>query len=377
MLVVDVMKAPIYFLRIVVRGGPLSSCCDEPKSAENVESCHPKKRLDYLFWSTGAVVAISVFLKWFFWPSIEGVPYLSSFVQTGSELMHHMWWGLVASIAFVGVLSQVPREFVMAILGDGNGLKGILRATLAGMLLDLCSHGILIVGMKLYERGASLGQLMAFLIASPWNSLSLTIILVALIGLKWTLVFIVLSGVVAIITGLIFESLSKKGVLAKNPNRFDLPEGFRFYPEAKRGLSRVKFDLAFFKNLVVHGIADSRIVLRWVFLGVVIASAMRAFLTTDDMQTYFGPSLMGLALTLVAATIIEVCSEGTAPIAAEILRTAGAPGNAFVFLMTGVATDYTEIMVIKDATKSWKIALFLPLVTVPQVIVLGYIINNM
>lgn len=45
--------------------------------------------------------------------------------------------------------------------------------------------------------------------------------------------------------------------------------------------------------------------------------------------------------------------------------------------MTGVATDYTEIMVIKDATKSWKIALFLPLVTVPQVIVLGYIINNM
>ena len=46
------------------------------------------------------------------------------------------------------------------------------------------------VGAKLYERGASIGQLMAFLIASPWNSLSLTIIMVSLIGWQWTLMFI-------------------------------------------------------------------------------------------------------------------------------------------------------------------------------------------
>jgi hypothetical protein len=66
----------------------------------------------------------------------------------------------------------------MGVLGRKEGLGGILRATGAGLLLDLCSHGILLVGMKLYERGASLGQTMAFLIASPWNSISLTIILV-------------------------------------------------------------------------------------------------------------------------------------------------------------------------------------------------------
>ena len=34
------------------------------------------------------------------------------------------------------------------------------------------------VGAKLYERGASIGQVMAFLIASPWNSFSLTLTLV-------------------------------------------------------------------------------------------------------------------------------------------------------------------------------------------------------
>ena len=63
----------------------------------------------------------------------------------------------------------------------------------------------------------------------------------------------------------------------------------------------------------------------------------------------------------IRATILEVCSEGSTPVAADILTRAKAPGNSFAFLMTGVSTDYTEIMILKDTTKSWKIALFLPL----------------
>ncbi|MDH3324524.1 MAG: ATPase, partial [Candidatus Peregrinibacteria bacterium] len=46
------------------------------------------------------------------------------------------------------------------------------------------------------------------------------------------------------------------------------------------------------------------------------------------------------------------------------------------FLMTGVSTDYTEIISLKETTKSWKISLFLPLITVPQVIILAYLLNN-
>ncbi|NIT57757.1 MAG: ATPase, partial [Aliifodinibius sp.] len=78
---------------------------------------------------------------------------------------------------FICILGKVPREFVIALLGNRTGMSGIIRATAGGVLLDLCSHGILMVGAKLYERGATLGQTMAFLIASPWNSISLTLIL--------------------------------------------------------------------------------------------------------------------------------------------------------------------------------------------------------
>lgn len=43
--------------------------------------------------------------------------------------------------------------------------------------------------------------------------------------------------------------------------------------------------------------------------------------------------------------------------------------------MTGVATDYTEIMVLKSATGRWLNALLLPVVTVPQVLVVAYFLN--
>ena len=43
------------------------------------------------------------------------------------------------------------------------------------------------------------------------------------------------------------------------------------------------------------------------------------------------------------ATVLEVCSEGTSPIAFEIFNKTAALGNPFIFLMAGVATDYTEI----------------------------------
>lgn len=116
-------------------------------------------------------------------------------------------------------------------------------------------------------------------------------------------------------------------------------------------------------------------VIRWIFFGVLLASLVRAFVSADTFGTYFGPTLAGLGLTMIAATIIEVCSEGSTPIAADLLTRAKAPGNGFAFLMTGVSTDYTEIMVMKDTTRSWKCALFLPLLTVPQVLVVAWLMN--
>jgi len=243
------------------------------------------------------------------------------------------------------------------------------------VLLDLCSHGILMVGAKLYERGASIGQVIAFLVASPWNSFSLTLILIALIGFWWTMGFIVLSMVIAIIAGLIFDRLVNRGVLPGNENNIELPENFHFWSNARTGIQHTKFSASFIFSTLKQGIKESRMVMRWILFGILLAGLVRAFLSPETFGTWFGPTLAGPGLTVLVATIMEVCSEGSTPIAADLLTRANAPGNGFAFLMTGVSTDYTEIMVLKETTRSWKIAFFLPLLTVPQVLVVAWLLN--
>lgn len=359
--------------------------CEHTRTSERVShhqhvdhgSCHEGKGgPDILLWGSLSTVAVLYIHYGWFQESTSFAPWYQILAFSVYELMNTIWWGIVIGILMVAALSRIPREFVMSILGTHSGLNGILRAIAAGVLLDLCSHGILMVGAKLYERGASIGQIMAFLIASPWNSFSLTLILIALIGIPWTLGFIALSMLIAIIVGLMFDGLVKRDVLPGNSVKVDLPEDFRFWQEAKKGLSETKFTPVFWGSMFTDGLKDSRMVVRWILFGVLLAGLVRAFISPEQFGTYFGPTLAGLGMTVLVATILEVCSEGSTPIAADLLTRAKAPGNSFAFLMTGVSTDYTEIMVLRDTTKSWKIALFLPLLTVPQVILIAWLMNG-
>ena len=341
------------------------SCCPEDDHGHN------RRRPDWLLWGSAFLVTIGYGLS--LWQPVSLPGWLHHYSEGSFELMNAMWWGLALGIFFVGLLSRVPRETVMKLLGPGGSWSGLLRATGAGVLLDLCSHGILAVGAKLYERGASAGQMMAFLVASPWNSFSLTLIMFGLIGVGWTLAFIGLSLVVAVITGRIFDALVARGVLPANPASEHIQtEGA---PSLGQLLREARYSHTGFARMMLDGVRGAQMVIRWALFGVVLASLIRAFVPAELFQEYFGPTVLGLLATVIAATIIEVCSEGSVPIAADLFNRAGAPGNAFTFLMAGVATDYTEVMVVKDTTRSWKLALFLPLVTVPQVLTLGLILN--
>ncbi len=357
---------------------PVDVCCAPAPQAMQTSCCDEGdelgKKKDYLLWGS-LIFCVALYALHLLAPA-SAPQWLQHIGHSVFEMLNSMWWGVLLGLVFVGLLANVPQDFVLSILGKGGSINGILRATLAGVLLDLCSHGILMVGMKLYQKGASLGQVMAFLIASPWNSFSLTLIMFSLIGFKWTLAFILLSIVIALISGWIFDRCVEKKILPENPNTFELNANFKFWPELGKQLKSVSWSFALLKNIANEGLSGSRMVLRWLLFGVLLAALIRTFVSLDMFQQWFGPSIIGMIFTLIAATVIEVCSEGSAPIAADLLNRALAPGNAFTFMMAGVSTDYTEIMVLKGTTKSWKIALFLPLITLPQVVVIGYVLNH-
>jgi uncharacterized membrane protein YraQ (UPF0718 family) len=126
-----------------------------------------------------------------------------------------------------------------------------------------------------------------------------------------------------------------------------------------------------------HGLADSVMVLRWLLFGIALAALLHVLVPTEVFGEWFGPTALGLLATLVLATVLEVCSEGSSPIAADVLLRANAPGNAFVFLMAGAATDSTELLVLRQLTNGWRVPLLMVALSVPQVLLLGWVLNQL
>lgn len=338
----------------------------------HMHACHTPKKFDVILHGS-LVVIVGAFLANMFWG--QTLPTLHEFAQASLDLLSKMWWGVALGILVIGVMNKIPREYFTALMGRGDNLSGLLRAVAGGMVLDLCCHGILLVAAKLYERGVSLGQVMAFLIASPWNSLSLTLVLIGLIGLKWTLLYILGSIIIALTTGWAFMLLVRRGALPGNPHAQELAQDYRLGAETKKLIKGITFSRASLKDVLGTGWREGQTIIKWLLFGTVLAASLHAFIPPDMFGTWFGPNIIGLLLTVIAATLMEICSEGSAPIAAELVSQAGAPGNGFAFLMAGVSTDYTEMLAIRQFTGSWKIAFALPLLSVPQVLLLGWIMN--
>ena len=174
------------------------SCCDAPSPEDPVEGAAGSRGARFSFdlvFHGALLVLVAGLTVWGVGAAMgRPVPWIGAFAEDFTRqtltLFGQMAWGMVLAFVVVGLMHRVPRDYVAAVLGRGDTFGGLVRAAIAGLALDLCSHGILMVAAKLYERGASLAQIMTFLVASPWNSFSLTLILITLIGLKWTIMYL-------------------------------------------------------------------------------------------------------------------------------------------------------------------------------------------
>ena len=349
------------------------SCCPSENKSKTHETS--AKRFDVIFYGSSLVLITTIALHYILSFTGSSPLMLHHFSMACLEILGSMWWGIALGIVAVGVIGKIPREFFTGLMGRDDSFGGLIRAIGGGLVLDLCCHGILIVAAKLYERGVSLAQVVAFLVASPWNSLSLTLVLIGLIGLKWTLLYVLGSMLIALITGMIMQAMTKSGALPRNPYRTEHQGNFVLKDEIKILWSQASFTKATMSDVIFSGWRDGKMIVKWLLFGTILAASIRTFIPQEIFQDWFGPTMAGLLLTVVAATFIEICSEGSAPVAGELVMTAQAPGNGFAFLMAGVATDYTEMLAVREFTGSWKIAFCIPLITVPQVLFIGWLMN--
>ena len=305
------------------------------------------------------------------------IPILVPFRESIAMYLGRIWWAILLGLFLGGVIDHfMPREYVSHILAKPQK-KTIFYSVILGFFMSACSHGILALSIELHKKGASNPAVIAFLLASPWANFPLTILLIGFFGLK-ALYIVACALVIAIVTGFIYQFLESRGLIEINKNIKEPEQGFSIIKDlrgrfkAKRvTLNQITEDI---KGVLSGSISLANMVLWWMLIGIGLASLAAAYIPPTIFQNYMGPTLLGLLVTLIVATILEVCSEGTAPLAFEIYRQTAAFGNVFVFLMAGVVTDYTEIGLLWTNVGR-RVAIWLPIITVPQVVALGILAN--
>ena len=188
--------------------------------------------------------------------------------------------------------------------------------------------------------------------------------------------------IIAMITGIIYQHLERKGMVecahCKLGEDRPVHTDFSILQDVKRRWKAYEFTGKNIKEALIGTFRGSwaltKMVMWWLLIGMIMAAFARGYIPNHLFMEYMGPTVLGLVVTLVFATIIEVCSEGSSPLAFEIYSQSGAFGNSFVFLLSGVITDYTELGLIWTKIGK-KAALWLPIITVPQALVLGYVFN--
>lgn len=296
--------------------------------------------------------------------ALSFLPFLSPLNESLISYLEMIWWAIILGLVIGGVIDYfVPQGFIMKYLGQKKK-RSLFYAVFAGFLMSACSHGILAISMQLYKKGAGIPAVITFLLATPWANLPVTILLFGFFGLK-ALYFVFSAMAIALIVGYIYMGLDRLNLIEKPKNgkgteNYKWP-GFKL-KESFKGVAKGSVELA-------------NMVLWWILIGFLVAAFIGAYIPENIFVQYLGPDLLGLLLTLVFATVIEVCSEGSAPIAFEIFNKVGALGNPFIFLMAGVATDYTEIGLIWSNIGK-RTAIWLPIIAVPFVVIFAVAFNT-
>ena len=329
-------------------------CCHSSKPKDEIPP--PNRRL---------VIMGSIFLGALL---LSFLPALAPLNDSLLAYLEIVWWAVLLGLVLGGIIDYfVPDGFVIRVLG-GRNKRTLINAVLAGFLMSACSHGILAIAIQLYKKGASVPAVITFLLASPWANLPMTVLLFGFFGWK-ALLFVGGAMAIALVTGFIFTILDRIGLIegpAKDVEAEDV------------SWDRVKnFDLKkSSKGVAIGFVGLANMVLWWILIGILAASLIGAYVPEHWFMDYMGPDLKGMLVVLLFATVLEVCSEGTSPLAFEIFNKTAALGNPFVFLMAGVATDYTEIGLLW-ANIGRRTAIWLPVVTVPQILLLGMWFNQL
>ena len=116
---------------------------------------------------------------------------------------------LLVGFALAGFISlALRRSLVTRVLGK-PGIGSIVKATLVGVPMPLCSCGVIPVAAAIREKGAGKGATAAFLASTPETGIDSAVATWGMLGPVMMLVRIVMAFVTGIVAGLLVQFVTR------------------------------------------------------------------------------------------------------------------------------------------------------------------------
>lgn len=290
-------------------------------------------------------------------------------VYTSFDILCDVSPWLIASFVLAGILRQFldPSTFQRA-LGN-KGFFAVIKATLSGMLLPICSCGVIPLGLGMYYTGAYLGPTLAFMVATPIINPAAVLLAYGLLGPKIASIYLLAGFLVPVLIGVLANLFAGDEIHAPgmetqiNQTDFDAQENI---PMGKRLLIGLNWGVFELGNMVS----------KYIVFGVVLAGILIAAVPPHIIQSYLGdPGMVSIFGIAAMGAVVYVCAVGHIPFVAAIVASGAAPGVAITFLMTGAATNLPELISIYKMIGKRAVLIYTSLV-VSSSLIIGWLTNQ-
>lgn len=248
--------------------------------------------------------------------------------------------------------------FISRHLG-GKAFGSILKATLFGIPLPICSCGVIPVAASLRNEGASRSSTLSFLVSTPTTGVDSILATYSLMGP----LFAVFRPIAAFFSGITIGTMnhffnrekgrhvSKVKVIPSRSINHKLGEVFRY------GFIELAQDIG-----------------KWLIIGVVIGGILTVIIPQDFLLGIFSHPAFHFLVMLVIAIPLYVCATGSIPIAAALIQKGFSPGAALDFLIAGPATNAVTLSFVRSKLGKRSFYLYLSAIIVVSVLA-GWVFN--
>ncbi len=237
----------------------------------------------------------------------------------------------------------IPEDVVLKYLGK-KGIMPIFYSTLVGTFLPVCCWGSLPIAVSFYKKGARLGPILAFLVATPATSVSALLVAYSVLGLKFAIYIFFAVIIMGLTIGMIGNAI--KYTPKPIPKEISCPHcetnpEHKHLHNKKTLAERAKSVLAYAYIELPKEIGIELII------GILLAVMVATFVPVGRLIKLYLGGWFGYLFAIVFGIVMYICSTATVPLVDSMIRQGMNPGAGMTLLLIGPITSYGTILVLK------------------------------